>query len=58
MGNNCAPVTAYLFPDFYESQFVAKVFKDHSKYDPLHEFNNTFLYHDEILAVSNPNFEN
>ena len=56
MGTNCAPLIADLFLYCYESQFMAKLYKDQNKHDLLSDFNNTFRYLDDILALNNPNF--
>ena len=36
---------------------MAKIQKDHSKQDLVDQFNNTFRYLDEILALNNPDFQ-
>ena len=56
MGTNCAPLIADLFLYCYESQFMAKIYKDPSKHDLLDLFNNTFRYLDDVLALNNPEF--
>ena len=58
MGTNCAPLIADLFLYCYESQFMAKLYKDPTKHDLITDFNNTFRYLDDILALNNSNFTN
>ena len=53
MGTNCAPLIADLFLYCYESQFMAKLYKDQNKHDLLSDFNNTFRCLDDILTFQN-----
>ena len=57
MGTNCAPLIADLFLYCYESQFMAKIQKYPSKQDLVDQFNNTFRYLDDVLALNNPDFQ-
>ena len=57
MGTNCAPLIADLFLYCYESQFMAKIQKDPSKQDLVDQFNNTFRYLDDVLALNNTDFQ-
>ena len=56
MGTNCAPLIADLFLYCYESQFMAKLYKDQNKHGLLSDFNNTFRYLDDILALNTQTF--
>ena len=58
MGTNCAPLIADLFLYCYESQFMAKIYKDPNKEHLIDVFNNTYRYLDDILALNNPEFSN
>lgn len=55
MGNNGAPLICGLFLYFYESHFMAKLFKNPSKHCLLHTFDNSFRYLHDILSVNSPN---
>ena len=58
MGTNCAPLIADLFLYCFESQFMAKIFKDPTKVHLLDHFNNTYRYLDDIFSLNNPEFSN
>ena len=44
MGTNCAPLIADLFLYWYESQFMAKIYKNPTEHDLVDKFNNTYRY--------------
>ena len=56
MGTNCAPLIADLFLYWYESQFMAKIYKNPTEHDLVDKFNNTYIYLDDILALNNTDF--
>ena len=58
MGTNCAPLIADLFLYWYESQFMAKIYKNPTEHDLVDKFNNTYRYLDDILALNNTDFGN
>ena len=53
-GTNCTPLIADFFLNFYESQCMAKIQKDHSKHS-LVRFILRIMYIYDILIVNNPN---
>ena len=55
-GTICAPLLADLFLYCYESQFMAKIYKDPSKHDLIDNFNNPFIYLDYVFTWNNPEF--
>ena len=56
MGTNCASLIADLFLYCYESQFMAKIYKDPSKHDLIDNFNSTIRCLDDVLTLNNPEF--
>ena len=58
MGTNCAPLIADLFLYWYESQFMAKIYKNPTEHDLVDKFNNTYRCLDDILALNNTDFGN
>jgi hypothetical protein len=57
MGTNCVPLLADLFLYSYETEFVQKLLRDNNKKLAV-SFNHTFRYIDDVLSITNHNFQN
>ena len=57
MGTNCAPLLADLFLYSYEAEFIQKLISQKKKNVAL-SFNHTYRYIDDVLSLSNLNFNN
>ena len=56
MGTNCAPLLADLYLYSYEAEFIQDLLKKGQKQEAK-SFNFTFRYINDVLSISNPNFE-
>ena len=56
MGTNCAPLIADLFLYCFERDFMSNLHKS-KKYDPIHMFNYSSRYLDDIFTIYNPELE-
>ena len=56
MGTNCAPLLADLFLYSYESEFIQNLISQKKKNVAL-SFNHTYRYIDDVLSLSNLNFD-
>ena len=56
MGTNCAPLLADLFLYSYEAEFIQKLISKKLK-TTAQSFNYTYRYIDDVLSLSNTNFD-
>ena len=56
MGTNCAPLLADLFLYSYEAEFIQKLLSQKQKVI-AQSFNYTYRYIDDVLSLSNHNFD-
>ena len=57
MGTNCAPLLADIFLYSYEAEFIQSLLSTGRK-QLASRFNFTYRYIDDVLSISNPEFEN
>ena len=56
MGTNYASLIADLFVYCYESQYMAKLYKQTSKFDLVDNLTNAYRNLDDIIASKNPKY--
>ena len=56
MGTNCAPLLADLFLFTYEAEFIQKL-TAHKQKNIAHLFYFTYRYIDDVLSISNSDFD-